>query len=552
MSISLSSNFLLTATLPLDARTVAATLVARDAIPAGQRFLGLTVFVVADTNTYQLQTGITNSDWVLVLGSGTSITGSGAAGRLAYWTSASALSSLSTLTVHTTSNILLSSAGFSTAASPVTTIRYVDSVNGNDANSGLSPGVGNAWLTINHALQQQPQVANGEYQINLAAGTYGAVFFKDILGNAANTIYGNNIVRIIGDIVTPANVIIQDGTNPVNIMNGRSVLILDGVTLDGSGTSNGGILCFNGVFDLINVAVQNCIIGIQMNEASRGRWISSSAGGTVSASTTGITLSRGSSFSLQRSISITGFSGSGISVSANALFGMANTVTTLTLTGEVGSGAASGISVSSGGVVSSSTTTFNISNIRLSANGNPFDVSSGGKILLGSNAATINLTNCTRGGRILSGGTYVDGTGAGNAYNYTTTTAEWLIDSDSLLYAPGSFNSAVIKSGNQAGYVLGTMWRKQGTTAVNFTLNSQSHSIKCNPAAPIVGIVPLAADMGIGRVFVISDISGSAATNTITLQASGGDLINGQSTFVLDINWGDVTLEAITGGWSAT
>src|SRR3990172_5127381 len=75
MSISLSSNFQLNAQLALDARTVVATIVARDGIPNGQRHDGLTVYVTATSENYQLQGGIMNTDWVLVnpAGGGVSI-----------------------------------------------------------------------------------------------------------------------------------------------------------------------------------------------------------------------------------------------------------------------------------------------------------------------------------------------------------------------------------------------------------------------------------------------------------------------------------------------
>ncbi len=63
-SIQLGSNFQLNSQLPLDARTVVQDLTARDAIPSGQRFQGLSVYVVANTTNYQLQGGITNSNWV--------------------------------------------------------------------------------------------------------------------------------------------------------------------------------------------------------------------------------------------------------------------------------------------------------------------------------------------------------------------------------------------------------------------------------------------------------------------------------------------------------
>lgn len=64
MSIIVGSNFDLQTGLPLDDRTVVADQTARDAIPALQRYEGLTVYVLADEANYQLVGGITNGDWV--------------------------------------------------------------------------------------------------------------------------------------------------------------------------------------------------------------------------------------------------------------------------------------------------------------------------------------------------------------------------------------------------------------------------------------------------------------------------------------------------------
>ncbi|HQK38540.1 MAG TPA: hypothetical protein PLO52_00320 [Flavobacterium alvei] len=69
MSIPLSSNFLLAAGLPLDDRTVVADITERDAIDNVKRYEGLTVYLESDASTYQLQGGITNSDWVLLASS---------------------------------------------------------------------------------------------------------------------------------------------------------------------------------------------------------------------------------------------------------------------------------------------------------------------------------------------------------------------------------------------------------------------------------------------------------------------------------------------------
>lgn len=64
MSINTGSNFRVTTTLPLDAKSVVADNTARDAIVAGQRYDGLVTYVIATGLSWQLQGGITNSDWV--------------------------------------------------------------------------------------------------------------------------------------------------------------------------------------------------------------------------------------------------------------------------------------------------------------------------------------------------------------------------------------------------------------------------------------------------------------------------------------------------------
>lgn len=64
--ISLASNFDLGSQIPLDSRTVAADLTARDAIATAKRYQGLIVFVVSNTTNYQLGTGLTNADWVVL------------------------------------------------------------------------------------------------------------------------------------------------------------------------------------------------------------------------------------------------------------------------------------------------------------------------------------------------------------------------------------------------------------------------------------------------------------------------------------------------------
>jgi hypothetical protein len=71
MGIPLNSQFTVGIGKPIDDRMSVADITARDAILVGRRYLGMQVFVVADTKTYTLKIGLTNSDWV-EFGAGTS------------------------------------------------------------------------------------------------------------------------------------------------------------------------------------------------------------------------------------------------------------------------------------------------------------------------------------------------------------------------------------------------------------------------------------------------------------------------------------------------
>jgi hypothetical protein len=70
MGIPLGSSFTVNTALPLDDRCQVVSIVARDAISALRRYQGMQVYVIADTKTYVLKTGVTNADWVELAGSG--------------------------------------------------------------------------------------------------------------------------------------------------------------------------------------------------------------------------------------------------------------------------------------------------------------------------------------------------------------------------------------------------------------------------------------------------------------------------------------------------
>lgn len=236
MSINISSNFDLFAALPLDARTVASDITARDAIDSGQRYEGLWCYVVDSDGggtpaTYQLQNGITNGDWVLV-GSGAGITGSGSADSIALWSSGTNLSANIFFTRNPLTSIVNNSQGFSVDLSATTVTRYVDPVGGSNLNDGLTNL--SAWADINFALSQCPKLATGIYQIEVAAGVHTQnIIIPEMIGNA-NSTDGNSVIYING-AGTGATTLTSATGFVVTSMNNNCVVYLDNLLILGDG-----------------------------------------------------------------------------------------------------------------------------------------------------------------------------------------------------------------------------------------------------------------------------------------------------------------------------
>ncbi len=221
MSINIASNFELFAALPLDDRTVAANIAARDAITSGQRYEGLWCYVVDSDGggtpaTYQLQNGITNGDWVLI-GSGAGITGAGSAEAVAIWSSATNLSANINFARSNATGIVNNEQGFNLGVNTTTT-RYIDPA-GSDLNNGLTALT--PWQTRQHALNEMEAYLPGSYQIIAANGTYSEDFVPpyNSIGRAIDS--GGTIVDNIGDEAVPANSVVAGGSIYENDLQGR-------------------------------------------------------------------------------------------------------------------------------------------------------------------------------------------------------------------------------------------------------------------------------------------------------------------------------------------
>ena len=241
MSINLSSNFLLSANLPLDGRTIAADITARNAIPVIQRYPGLTVYVAAGVGggaeNWQLQGGIANTDWVLVGGGGT-LTGLGSAECVAYWINATTLASNIFFKRYNVTGIVANAQGFTSMTPGTVTDRYIDPA-GNNTNSGVASGGATAWLTPGYAIKQCQQMGPGLYRIHVAPGLYNGVDIDapQVINWTSESAGTESVIEFVGDEVTPTTTAFQNTVGSICYHSAPGVsLRFAGIDFRGSGS----------------------------------------------------------------------------------------------------------------------------------------------------------------------------------------------------------------------------------------------------------------------------------------------------------------------------
>jgi hypothetical protein len=203
MPINLSSNFELSAQLPLDHRTVAATIAVRNAIPTIQRFQGLVCYVRTGSSggpeNWQLQGGIANSNWVLIGGAG-----------------------------------------------GVAVTRYISPTGSNSADglTALTP-----WQTPAYAITQIIALAPSSATINCANGTYTGVAFD------SPAIKFNCDITFAGNEASPSSVVFQNTstTTIVGVFSSSSIIRFHGIKFVGGG-SNAAVYQEGG-----DVYLRNCL-----------------------------------------------------------------------------------------------------------------------------------------------------------------------------------------------------------------------------------------------------------------------------------------------------
>lgn len=118
---------------------------------------------------------------------------------------------------------------------------------------------------------------------------------------------------------------------------------------------------------------------------------------------------------------------------------------------------------------------------------------------------------------------------------------------DDIYFQLKKLRSSTVSVSSSSSPSLGEQF--QVTITDSYTVLSNDNMILCNHSAPITVTLPSPHS---GRTIIVKDLTGNAASNTITLQPSSGDLIDNQSNFVMDVNYMAVTLISVGNDWVVT
>lgn len=88
---------------------------------------------------------------------------------------------------------------------------------------------------------------------------------------------------------------------------------------------------------------------------------------------------------------------------------------------------------------------------------------------------------------------------------------------------------------------------RQATGVVNLS-NFDSTLFADTNTGVVTANLPSAALLG-GRIYIIMDESGNAATNNITIVPIGGQTINGAASYVINTNYGQAILQSNGSDW---
>ncbi len=357
----------------------------------------------------------TNVGDVLALTGATEVgaVGTGSANSVPIWGSADTLQANVNFIRDPNTGIVTNVQGFQTDTTPSTVTRFVDVVNGNDANTGLSAGAGNAWQTLAFALAQIPLLGPGDIVINLADGTYPeTIVARDYYGPALSSTYGSSKISIVGNAATPANVVLSSGSTIFSLTNVNSSYLFNGITFLGTGANTGISAQRSNIF-VQNCNFTDCGTAISLSQQSRGTWLASTAGGIITSPVNAFTTANQSFLLFLSGLTITGITGTCFQASNFSLLGFAGGGTW----NMTGNGATSFVSAGSGGHINMSTSM----TINLDDFSEPIRITNGG-IFQDNPNNTWNMNDCGCIARITENSRFLGATSGVTTYNLTGTT----------------------------------------------------------------------------------------------------------------------------------
>ena len=127
------------------------------------------------------------------------------------------------------------------------------------------------------------------------------------------------------------------------------------------------------------------------------------------------------------------------------------------------------------------------------------------------------------------------------AANITDTYRVWAKTDGNLWYTNGSGTPIQLTAGSSLNTsALITAVYSQLSVSGNLVIgDSDTYThYKVDTSSPRSVTLPDASNVGAGRYYIISDVSGSAASNNITVSRTGSDTIEGATSHVIGADWG--------------
>lgn len=87
------------------------------------------------------------------------------------------------------------------------------------------------------------------------------------------------------------------------------------------------------------------------------------------------------------------------------------------------------------------------------------------------------------------------------------------------------------------------------TSSTAYTLKRDDVMLNSNQSAPVIHTLPLANLYHENRIYTIKDVTGNAFTNNITIQRQGSDTIDGNTTYIINTNYGSAMFYSDGTNW---